>query len=247
MKITYYISCFLLLTGHLSLAQKITSIDVDHFEKVIISPYIQVDLVEGNEESVAIESAVDEDKLNIEVSGRTLWVYLDDAKHVPGQEKVKKGNYTMKKDIYNHTMAHVTITYKTLKTLSVRGEETIRLKSAIEQDNFTLRIYGESQVYLPSVALEELKVTIYGESYLEGGGGHVDYQKLTTYGESKVNTLAIENDRTKIIAYGESDIRVRVSNRLRVTCYGETHVTYEGSPTVDRGVVIGESTIRKIG
>lgn len=222
--------------------------DVKNFDKIIISPHIAVNLVEGNEESVRIDEAgVSDDKINIEVEGSTLRIYLDGAKMVTKSEKVKSKDHKMTKSLYEGTQVKATITYKSLNTLSVRGEERINLKSTIDQKEFTLRIYGESQVYLSDVALDRLKVAIYGESYLEIENGKVDNQRYTAYGESKVNSLGIDNTSTKITAYGESDFRVKVKNRLKVTCYGETHITYEGSPDVDRGVVIGEATIRKIG
>ena len=221
---------------------------VENFDKIIISPHIAVNLVEGDEESVRIdESGVTDDKINVEVEGKTLRIYLDGAKMVTKSEKVKGENYKMNRSLYDGTQVRATVTYKNLNTLSVRGEERINAKSKIAQEDFTLRIYGESQVYLSEVELDKLKVTIYGESYLEVENGNVGHQRYTAYGESKVNTLGIDNASTKITAYGESDFRVNVKDRLKVTCYGETHITYEGSPKVDRGIVIGEATVRKIG
>ena len=51
---------------------------VKSFDKIIVSPHIELNLVEGSEESVKIENAkVSEDKINIEVEGKTLRIYLD--------------------------------------------------------------------------------------------------------------------------------------------------------------------------
>lgn len=221
---------------------------VDSFDKIILSPYISATLVEGDKESVYFEYAnVSEEEINVEVEGKTLRIYLDGAKTLDRNEKVRGNGYNMSRAYYEGAEVKAIITYKSLETLSVRGEEIIRCDSTIDQKDFTLRIYGESQVYLSDVDLEKLKVTIYGESYLEVQKGTVGYQKFTAYGESKVNTLGINNEDTKILAYGESDFRVNVADRLKVTCYGETHITYEGSPKIDRGIVVGEATIRKIG
>ena len=65
------------------------TIKVETFNKIIISPHIQVVFVEGEEESVTVESITESmDKLNIEVKGKTLRIYLDDAKMVTKSEKV---------------------------------------------------------------------------------------------------------------------------------------------------------------
>jgi len=246
-KLVLPIVLFMIL-GLNALAAQQKTYQVDHFDKIIISPHIAVNLVEGDEESVRIDqSGVSDDKINVKIEGSTLRIYLDGAKMVTKNEKVKGENYNMTKSIYDGTMVKATVTYKKLNTLSVRGEERINLTSKIVQKDFTLRIYGESQVYLSDVDLEKIKTTIYGESYLEIENGNIDNQRYIAYGESRVNSLAINNALTKITAYGESDFRVNVSDRLKVTCYGETHITYEGNPDVDRGIVIGEATIRKIG
>lgn len=227
-------------------AQKTTQVDA--FDKVIVSPHIEVILVEGNEESVKIENAkVSENKINIEVEGKTLRLYLDGAKTVTKSERVDNDNWKGKRSIYNGTMATATITYKKLKALSVRGEEIVKCESPLEQKSLKLMLYGESKVYFNSITTENLTVSIYGESYLEIQGGDVDRQVYRAYGESEVNTLDMENTSTKITAYGESNFRVNVSDRLKVTCYGETKVNYKGDADVDKGIVIGEARIRKIG
>src|SRR3954471_7598890 len=61
---------------------------VDHFSKVIVSPYIQVTFVQGDEESVTINDIkVDQNKLHIEVSDKTLRIWLEGAKDIPKNEK----------------------------------------------------------------------------------------------------------------------------------------------------------------
>ncbi|WP_396636562.1 head GIN domain-containing protein [Maribacter sp. R77961] len=224
------------------------TVQVDAFEKVIISPHIEVELVQGTEESVVIENAkISMDKINVKVEGNTLRVYLDGAKTVTKSERVSTDKWKGKKSIYNGTMATAKITYKTLKNLSIRGEEIVKVKGIMEQEDLKLSIYGESKVYFNHLNLEELTVAIYGESYLEISEGKVERQVFRAYGESEVNAIEMGNSETKITAYGESNFRVNVSDRLKVTCYGETTINYTGDADVDKGIVIGEAEIRKIG
>lgn len=236
------------LLGTVSLIAQNKTYQVKSFDKVIVSPHIELNLVEGPEELVKIEnSKVSQDKINVEVEGKTLRIYLDGAKMVTKSEKVERGNGKWRKSIYNGTMMTATITYKTLKALSIRGEEIVKAMSPINQDKLKLAIYGESKVYFNSLTTKDLTVSIYGESYLEIESGSVDRQVFRAYGESEVNTTDMDNKNTKITAYGESNFRVKVSDRLKVTCYGETTVTYEGDAELDKGIVIGEAEIRKIG
>lgn len=237
----------ILSSAALSIAQDKT-FQVQDFNKIIISPHVEVTLIAGNETSVVIENAkVPLNKINVAVEGSKLRVYLDGAKMVTKSERVSSDNWNGKRTIYNGTMVTATITYKTLKNLSVRGEEIVRCKSDINEDELKLTLYGETKVYFEGLVLNELTVAIYGSSYLEIAKGNVGRQVFRAYGESEVNTIGMDNKETKITAYGESNFRVKVSERLKVTCYGETTINYEGDPDVDNGIIIGEAKVRIIG
>ena len=228
-----------------SFAQTTTA--VRHFDKIIVSPHIQVTFVEGNEETVAIEkSTVPNDKINIEVKNGTLRIYLDGAKEIDKNETTYENGYKQKRPLYHGTVVTATVTYKKLDELSIRGEETQVCKSLLKGNKFRLRIYGESHVLLNEVDLGELQATIYGESYLDIKAGSVADQKYTVYGESKINSLAIESNTTKITAYGEADFRVNVSDEIKITAFGEATLAYKGNPRINKWLHFGEMQISKI-
>ncbi len=245
LKLKFSLTILIVFVFEATFAQNTTA--VNHFDKIIISPHVQVTFIEGNEESVTIEkSTVSNEKINIEVNNGTLRIYLDGAKEVEKNETVYENGYKEKRPIYKGTVVTATVTYKTLDDLSVRGEETQVCKSLLKGDKFRLKIYGESQVYLNEVSLGELQTTIYGESFLEIKSGTVKNQKYTVYGESKVNSLGINNSTTKITAYGEANFRVNVSDEIKITALGEASVEYKGNPTINKGLHIGEMQINKI-
>lgn len=240
-----YLNILLILAFKAAFAQ--TTTPVDHFSKVIVSPNIEVSFIEGNEEKVIIEkSTVSQDKINIQVNGKTLRIYLDDAKEVVKNEKSYESGYKGKRPVYTGTVLTATVMYKTLEELSIRGEETIVCKNVLKGDKFRLKIYGESQVLLNDVSLDELKTTIYGESSLVIRSGTVKEQKYTAYGESKINSLGINGNTTRITVYGESDFQLNVSDEIKLTAFGEAVVNYKGNPTIRKGINIGEVKINKI-
>lgn len=235
-----------LLTIQIGLSQT-KSFSVDSFDKVIVSPHVQVTFQQGDSESVVIESStVSMDKINLEVNGKTLRIYLDGAKEVTKSEKTNEDGYKRKKSIYQGTVVKAMVTYKNLEELSLRGEEKFVCKSHLKRDKFRLKIYGESQVYLEKVDLGALQITIYGESYLELKEGSIGRLKITAYGETTVNSLSVESASAKITAYGEGSYRLNVSDNLKITAYGEATVAYKGNPHVDRGIIIGEAKIQKM-
>lgn len=244
-RLFFYVITFSLLITKSALSQDV--IAVDSFDKVIISPHIQVTLVEGDEESVTIESNTEgEDKLNVEVNGRTLRIYLDDAKETTKTQIDLKDGVEFKGPIYKGTIVTATITYKNLNDISVRGDETLVCKSLLKGDNFRLKIYGASQVFINEVDLKKFHTTIYGESTLEIKSGTIQQQKYTSYGVSKVDALAVANEETRIIAYGEADLQINASKRIRITAYGTASLKYKGEAEIVKGVNIGDTTIEKV-
>jgi hypothetical protein len=231
----------------INLFAQVKRVTVDSFDKVIVSPHISVTFVEGTSESVVVHTSTEPiQKLTIEVVGSTLRLYLDGAKTYTDSEKVKGDNYDYKVPIYKGTVITATVAYQNLEELSLRGEEKFLCESTIEQDDFGLTLYGESEVYFNEVQLNNFTTTIYGESYLELKAGSIEDQKITAYGETKVNTLEVDTNRAKITAYGEGSYRVSVKDRLKVTAFGEATIAYQGSPEIKKGIVIGEATIQKI-
>jgi hypothetical protein len=240
-----YITILVIFAFENTFAQVTTH--VSHFNKVIVSPHIQVTFIEGNEESVTVEkSTVANDKINIEVHGTTLRIYLDGAKEIDKNEVIHEDGQKVKRPIYQGTVVSAIVTYKTLNDLSVRGEETQVCKSLLKGDKFNLKIYGESKVFLDKVDLGELKTTIYGESVLEIKSGSIADQKYVSYGESKINSLGIKSNTTKITAYGEADFQVNVSDRIRITAYGDATLGYKGNPQITKGLNIGDVHIDRI-
>ena len=223
------------------------TITVSPFEQVIISPYIEVVFRQAAEESVAIDHLkVDREKINVEVSRKKLHIYLDEAQVVTKEEKVKINGKKRRRPIYKGTEARITIYYKQLKEAEIRGEERIDFKDAINTEDFDLDIYGSPKVYVKSITAEEFKVALYGESYLEIKGGKVGFQRYRAYGTSEVNAVALASTRTKIAAYGSNHITVNVSEKLKVSAFGDAKIQYKGNPKLNNGLKIGDTTVQKI-
>ncbi|CAL2093220.1 head GIN domain-containing protein [Tenacibaculum sp. 190524A02b] len=226
--------------------QKVIQIQKD-FNKVIISPHIEVVLKQGTEPKIEVESInVSPEKLKYEIVNKILQVYLEGAKTVTKNKKVVYNGHKRKIPLYKNTVAKVILTYKDVAVFSLRGEEKINFNSQIQQDKCVLRIYGKSHVTINSVKVKKLKTTLFGNGYLELNQGNVSDHKVTAYGESKVMATNLKTNQTRITAYGEGVFQVYANNRLKVNSYGEATVMYKGTPQVNKGIVIGKSTIQKL-
>jgi len=220
---------------------------VETFNKVIISPHIETTFVQGNEESVTIlENKVAADKVNIEVNGNTLRVYLEDAKELTKQEKVIINGVRRKVSIYKGKVLTIRVTYKTIDNLSLRGEQKTVCQSLIDVEKFKLKIYGESQITFNDINIEEFDVDVYGESQLTIKKGTTINQNITAFGEGKINLVEVDNKTSKLKAYGEAEFTIKASEQIKFTAYGEAQLRFKGNASVKTGLSFGNSQINRI-
>ncbi|MBU2920981.1 DUF2807 domain-containing protein [Winogradskyella psychrotolerans] len=243
--IKYIALLILILISQMVLAQ--TKQMVESFDKVIISPHIETTFVQGDEESVTIlDNTEPEDKINIEVNKNTLRVYLDDAKETTKHEKVIIDGVERKVPIYKGKVLTIRVTYKSIETLSVRGEQRTLCQSLIEAEKFKLYMYGESQVRFNDVNIDTFNVDIYGESELIIKKGTTVKQNITAYGAGIINLVDVDNKSSKLKAYGEAVFKIQASERIKFTAYGEATLRYKGEAEVNKGLSFGDYEIRRI-
>jgi len=216
------------------------------FEKVILSPHIDLELVNGEQEKIEIiDLAVPEEELITEVKNGTLKIYLKDAKTFTKHVKEGHGRNKKTEPVYNVRMAQVRITYRQLDELTVKGEETVVCSGILQSENFKLKMYGEAALVIEEARIYDLKAKLYGANELMVKAGQIDNQILKTYGESNLNLKNIINYNTKIIAYGESSFYIQTRDRIKVITVGESKVYYSGSAKVNEGIMLGGSEVKK--
>ena len=220
---------------------------VGHFHKVIVSPYIQVTFVQGDEESVTInKTIVDSSKLHVEVHGGTLRLYLDGVKNMSHNQQDYNNGNRQNHRLYPEHAILATVVYKKLDALSLRGEENFLVQSPLSAKKFHLRVYGESDVILTEVHIAKMHTTIYGESSVDIKAGAVKQQYFTCYGEGKINTTAIFGQEAKMTAFGDAEFRVNVSDRIKIAAFGEAKLRYLGNPEIVKGIHFGEMDLQRL-
>ena len=244
-KVNFVVVSMLLFSSQLIAQSKV--IDVNAFEKIIVSPCIEVLFKEGTKESVTVESiTVPMEKLNVVVENNALNIYLEGARITANKREKYSNGINYKSDIYKGTVVKAVVTYKKIKSLDLRGNEKFTFESNISVEKLNLKIYGESQVYMNEIDIQDFQTSIYGESYLEIEKGKTNYQKFIAYGESKINMLNVENKETILTAYGDGIFQFNVSEKLKVTSYGEANISYSGNAQVQKGLIIGKTRITNV-
>ncbi|MBL7697030.1 MAG: DUF2807 domain-containing protein [Chitinophagaceae bacterium] len=220
------------------------TINTRPFHKVIVSPFIEATFIQGDQERVVIDhSIVDPGKLHIETSNGTLRIYLEGAKVVPSNPcEIRNSD----RQLYPNRAVSAIIYYKKLDALSLRGEERFEFVSPLSTGHFTLKLYGESAITFAEVHINDLRTAIYGESSVEIQSGSVNRQSYTCYGEGKVNTSAVSSEEAKLTTYGESSFRMNVSERIRITSFGEAKLRYRGNAQIVKGISVGGVDVARL-
>lgn len=224
------------------------TIPVEHFHKVIVSPYIQASFVQGDAESVTINSCiVDTGKLHLEQHGGVLRVYLDGARDIPhGTRQYVYDENGGRHELYPRHAVLVTITYRRLDELSLRGEERYLCESPLYANRFHLRLYGDATMLFTEVHISKLFSKVYGESNVEIRSGDIGKQYYTCFGDSKINSTAIRSRAAKVTSFGDAEFRVNVSDRIRLMAFGDAKLWYMGNPAIAKGFHFGDLDVKRL-
>jgi hypothetical protein len=214
------------------------------FDKVIVSPKINLVLIPGEKESIRIEySGVDEERILIEQRGRKLHVYLEDAKILDIGEP--QDNMFDRRERYRHATLTAYVTFKHLTHIETRGEGDVYCDGKIEAKRLKIKAWGAADIRLAYVDAATVKARLYGENMLnilEGDAGHLSYKM---YGVNKIDTRGLRSVTSSTTIYGEGRINVNTTEELRVNSFGEPSVYVTGGPVITKGIVIGRANIRR--
>jgi hypothetical protein len=236
----------LLLTilGNLPVSAQEISRELRSFRKIIVSPKINLILEKGSQESIRlVYENVSADKINIEVQGHTLKLYLDDAKVT---EKTARVNAGERRSIYHDAVITAYVTYEELEHLEIRGNQELTCNSPILAERFTLKAYGENEIHLSSVNTEYMKTSLYGGNELHIKGGKAEFQKYKLFGDNKIDTRELKSYSATANSFGESRIKLSTQDQLRVNAFGESQISYNGEANVNKGLIFGHTRIAKM-
>ena len=223
------------------------AIPLKEFNKIKIGPKINLVLQEGGQEDIIIEyKNVEPHEIIYEVQGKTLKIFLEGAKFLEPQTKYRdyNGNRRWTESIYRNAEITAFVTYKTLKTLEVRGEEDVTLSGPSSSDALRLRLFGETDIQITDMNVDILKATLYGGNDISIVGEATE-QIYKLYGENEVDCIDLPATYVKATSYGDNEIKVN-AEAISLTAFGDTDFSYVGPAFVDRKIVIGDTRIRQI-
>jgi ribosomal protein L31 len=217
--------------------------DLPSFSRITASPHINLVLREGQDESIKlVYDNIDPEKINIDVKGKTLRIYLDEARFTNREVRINKFE---KRDYYSGATITAYITYRKVERLEIRGEQEVTCQSPITSDKFFLKAYGRNEISLVSLKTGYLKTRLYGENMLKISGGKAEYQKYKLYGENEIDTEDLNSYHAQATIFGESRLRLTTQDEFVIHAFGESRVSLTGNAIVNKGLVFGRADIRR--
>ncbi|MEP1097013.1 MAG: DUF2807 domain-containing protein [Cyclobacteriaceae bacterium] len=212
-------------------------LEVDAFTKIVIHPYFEVELREGPTEKIEfVSSTVDMSNINVEVNGKILHLYLEDAK--VAFKKVFRDNF----DPYDNEKVRAIITYKQMQQLTVYGDERLTVSSDVDQNKFQVKIYGEVDARFAAIRTGQLKIALYGDNELEIAEGDAPKQIFSFYGDNEMNAKRLSGSYLKFVNVGNNKLYLGEQDYIRVTAFGDATISFIGSPELDKKITLGDMT-----
>jgi hypothetical protein len=217
--------------------------ELKSFSKIVASPKINLILKKGDQESIRlVYENVSKGAINIEVRNQTLQIYLDNARKV---EKNVDQRYGSRKSMYHDAVITAYVTYTSLESLEIRGNQELTCVDAIESEEFRLKAYGENEITLASLKTDFFKVSLYGENVLKIKKGKVVEQKYKLYGENKIDTREMKSAFASASIFGEGNVRINSTENVRVDAFGEPSIFVDGGAHVNRRLIFGKTSIHR--
>ena len=241
---TLILTMFMLATVLMATAQEEVIRKVHAFDKISVSPKINLVLQKGDKESVRITySNISSNKINVEVVGNRLRIFLDQARIVDRRERTYSGDSHSRGSMYHNATVTAYVTYRELKELEMRGEEELTCESSIEAEKFKLIVYGKAEVNLSELKANKFKASLYGANKIKIKSGEISHQVYRLFGENKIDTRGLESITASARIYGEGRLQLTATDDVRINAFGEPDIDISGNPHISRGIIIGRTNI----
>jgi len=206
------------------------NISTSDYDKVIVSGFYDVDLVEGTEGKITIKG--EENLLEfvaIEVKDNILRI---------GTEKGKRISPGMGKTIT------VTVPFQSLGEVSLAGSGDINSKATIKASKFTTSLSGSGDVKLTVDAKDvSSKVTGSGDLTIKGKADNLNCEVT---GSGDLDAFGLQSANVDSSVTGSGNCKVYCTDFLMARVTGSGDINYKGDPKKKDTKVHGSGSISKV-
>ncbi len=204
---------------------------VGAFSSVQVSGAIDLYLLQGSDEGVAISANNNETKalIKTEVTNGVLHIFMDG-----------KG-WNLKS--WGNTKSKAYVSFKDIKQVEANGACNIIVVETIKLVNLKIDCSGASD-FKGAVAITNLNITASGASNIRISGNAVNTNMEAT-GASNIKGYELKADNCKAEASGAANIRITVSKDFRAEASGGATIYYKGEANISSVSTSGGASIKK--
>lgn len=247
------------LSAHAQILEK----SLPEFRKVVFSPFIDVELRKGTSESIKIVyENVREDEINIEVNGKTLRVYLDDAK-LGLKRTYIEGKYERK---YARAKVKAVVTYRELRNIQMAGNNRLTCKEELTGSKLKIKIYDEAEVNFTSMTSKRIRISTYGAATVDVGEVKTNKMRIATYGDNDIkiesgealnqiyraygdniiDARGVQSSYIKVGFFGDNKLAIDARDEVKLTVLGEGNIRISGDPHIRKNLILGSPNISSL-
>ena len=220
------------------------SYQIGRFDRVVVSPHINLVLVKGNTEEVKIEAlGVDEGEIHVEEHNDLLSIYLEGARYFERNDDFYDNDERWRHDGYKDVEVTAYVTYTYLESIQIRGAQQLTCLDAIDQDRLKVSIYGEVEATFGELVLEEFRLSVFGDNNIMVQSGNIDDQIIRSYGSNDLSLEKVFSDEIRVSSFGSNSFNLQAEDEIRVTSFGDADIEFTGNAFVSRGIIIGDTNI----
>lgn len=201
------------------------SYDVESFESVEVSGFYEVMLIQGDEESVEVET--DQNLLDY------IRIFNDGKRLIIESEESLSSDHGVQ----------VTVFYKNLHNIYSSGASEVKSRGTMEGEQLKVNMAGAGAIEV-DVDAESLDVNISGAGLIKlSGTTHTQYLDLS--GAGKLDAFELVSEECYVNLSGVGEAEVYVTERLNATVSGIGNVKYRGNPQKISQDVSGMGKVKK--
>lgn len=202
---------------------------VGDFEGVDVSSAIELQLSQGNENSVAVSAPGDANRAGIktEVRRGILHIWYENKNWFKG----------------NGRKIRAYVSAKTFKLVAASGACDVTVNGELKSDELAIKLSGASD-FKGSVRTSNLKIDLSGASdvVIKGTTGNLS---IDASGASHFKGYDLAAENCRVDASGATDIKVTVNKVLNAEASGATNIDYMGTGMIGEIRTSGASNVRK--
>lgn len=193
--------------------------EVSGFNAVAVSSFGELDIRQGDKESLTIEAPSDYLRyLETSVTNNTL-------------------NISTRRGFIGAPVRRVvyTLTVKNLERIQLSGAGSIKILGGLKSTDFNLNLSGAGGIEIDSLDANSLTVNFTSAGAIVVAG-KVDKQSVTMSGVGSYEAGDLESNSASVVLTGAGSAVVWAKNTLDVTVSGVGSVGYFGSPQVNQNI-----------